>query len=150
MDQPKFDLNTHSWDNRGRLRSKNMYRAHVVNGTYLFERPVNSGNLFYENNAPAGRVECKYGANGAIVGKTFNEKAEHKAYEAPISGDEKLHFENKTLHDQNVKLQAELEAIRAEKAAKTDQPAAEMPSVIAAEEKKSPPVIKPVAPPRGS
>lgn len=117
---PKFNLVTHNFDGRGRLRSKNTYRMHVQNGAQYFERPVGSGNLWYENNEPAGRVEFLTCPKG-IKTKSFDFEATHKSYAAPISGEEKLHFENADLKTENAALRAEMEAIRAEQTKRTDK-----------------------------
>ena len=53
MDPNKFDLRTHLFDNQGRLVKKNHYVLRVINGVSYYERPVNSGNLWFENNQPA-------------------------------------------------------------------------------------------------
>ena len=50
----------------------------------MYERPVNSGNLFYENNQPAGRVEVTRDAKGRIVGKEFDFTAKHKEFRTPL------------------------------------------------------------------
>lgn len=117
VQETKFNLRTHHWDARGRLKSKSHYRLHIVNGAQYFERPVNSGNLFYENNEPAGRVEYHKDEKGRAH-KKFDFEAEHKAYVAPLTGMEKIHFENESLKEQNAKLLAEIQAIKAEKDAK--------------------------------
>ncbi len=116
--ETKFNLRTHVWDARGRLKSRNNYRLHVENGAQYFERPVNSGNLFYENNEPAGRVEFIKDEKGRSH-KKFDFDAEHRAYTAPLTGHEKMHFENESLKSENAKLLAELQAIKAESDAKT-------------------------------
>ena len=129
MQESKFNLKTHKFDGRGRLVGKSPYRMHVVSGEALFERPVNSGNLFYENGDPAGRVEYTKGPKGQITGKTFKRNEAHKAYVPPLSGAEKVSAENENLKAENLKLMAELEAIRAEQAAK--QAEAKLPSAAA-------------------
>lgn len=117
IEEQKFNLRTHHWDARGRLKKRDNYRLHVKDGVQYFERPVNSGNLFYENNEPAGRVEYVPDEKGRKF-KKFDFEAEHKSYVAPLTGTEKLHFENQNLKDENAKLLAELEAIKQEQAAK--------------------------------
>lgn len=119
-DPNKFDLRTHHFDGRGRLKKVNHYRMHNHKGVNYFERPVGSGNLFSENNEPAGRVEfleIKNERGHVIKSKSFDFKAEHKDYVAPLSGQEKLHFENEQLKNENSVMKAalaEIEAIRAE------------------------------------
>lgn len=133
--EQKFDIRTHRFDARGRLKSRNFYRMHVDKGTNLFERPVNSGNLFYENNEPAGRVEFTKNEKGAIIGKKFDLHAPHKAFVAPLTGAEAMHYENEQLKADNARLAAELEAINAERAAKAaagTKTADKAPSALAA------------------
>lgn len=114
----KFDLRTHYFDRRGRLISKDPYRLHINDGVKLFERPVGSGNLFYENNEPAGRVEIELSADGLKQTKKFNLSASHKAYVAPLTDDQKVIQENAALKAKNEALAAELAAIKAENDAK--------------------------------
>lgn len=118
--ETKFDIRTHRFDHRGRLKSRNLHRVHVQNGTVLYERPVNSGNLFYENNQPAGRVEVVLDERGKIKSKKFDHSAMHKEFVAPLTGSEKLHFENQQLSAQLQAAMKELEAIKAEKAKNAD------------------------------
>lgn len=120
----KFDLQTHHFDGRGRLKGHNPYRLHIERGTSLFERPVNSGNLFYENNEVAGRVEYTRDEDGRIIGKKFDPKAAHKAYQKPLSADEKVHYENESMREKIAKLEAELAAVKAEQDAKAPPAAA--------------------------
>lgn len=122
-----FDLKVQYFDGRGRLRRKNPYRLHVQNGIKYFERPVNSGNLFHENNEPAGRVEWIENAKKELV-KSFDFKAAHKAYTAPLEGAEKLHFDFIHEQEKNAALLAELEAIKAEKAALEAQMSTKAPA----------------------
>lgn len=116
-----FDLRTHIFDKRGRLTGKNPYRLHVRNGERLFERPVGSGNLWYENGDPAGRVEVTISADARTQTKKFHIGAEHKAYTAPLTGAEKLHFEHEELKAKTAAMEAELAAIRAEREAQSSQ-----------------------------
>lgn len=112
-DPNKFDLRTHVWDTQGTLVKKNLYRAHIVDGRMLFERPVNSGNLWGENNQPAGRVDLEFGPNGKIAKKTFDFNAEHKAYTAPLTGAEALHYQLEQEKEKSAALQRELDQIKA-------------------------------------
>jgi hypothetical protein len=123
-DPNKFDLKTHHFDSRGRLFKLNHYRLHIKDGVSYFERPVNSGNLYWENNEAAGRVETVMNAEGKITGKKFDFKAPHKTWTAPLTGDEKVHYENESLKARNEELIAELESIKADGAKKTVKPAA--------------------------
>lgn len=115
--EKKFDLKTHTFNARGILTNVNLYRLHVINGCQLYERPVNSGNLWYENDEPAGRVT--YEGTGKIKKKVIDNEAEHIAYVAPLTGDEKLHFDHENLKLENAKLLAEIEQIKKEQEAKT-------------------------------
>lgn len=115
-DPNKFDLRTHVWDASGHLVKKNTYRSYIINGRTYFERPVNSGNLWFENNQPAGRVELTFNDKGHIVKKEFNFEAAHKEYSAPLTGAEKVHYELEQERTRNVQLKAELEAIKRESA----------------------------------
>lgn len=133
-DPNKFDLVTHQFDGRGKLASKNPYRLHIKDGSQYYERPVDSGNLWYENNQPAGRVEVKGGV------KLFDTSAPHKLYQAPPTGQEKLYFQNEELRFKNEALIAELESIKAEREVKPVAPQAE-PVV---EARLAPPSLKPI------
>ena len=113
-DPNKFDLRTHVWDSQGNLVSKNTYRSFIMEGRQYFERPVNSGNLWYENNQPAGRVELTFCENGKISKKEFHFEAAHKEYTAPLSGSEALHFELEQQKSRTAELEAELASIRNE------------------------------------
>lgn len=107
-DPNKFDLRTHVWDSQGNLTEKNPYRAHFVQGRVVYERPVNSGNLWGENNKPCGRVELEFGENGAISKKEFVWDASHKDFKAPLTGAEKLHYELEQERERNQLLEQEL------------------------------------------
>lgn len=110
----KFDLRTHAWDGQGRLISKNLYRSFLIEGRQYFERPVNSGNLWFENNQPAGRVEYTFGESGKISSKEFKFDAPHKEWTAPLDGDEKLHYELEQTKEKNAQLEAEIASIKKE------------------------------------
>lgn len=110
------DLETHRRDNRGRIVDIQPYRMYCEKreggSITVFEKPVGSGNLWYEKDGffkePAGRI----GLDGKIkLGEA------HIAFVPPETKDAKLASE--VLHTQttNAALQAELEAMRAEKAA---------------------------------
>lgn len=124
-DPNKFDLRTHIWDAQGTLVSKNPYRSFIIEGRQYFERPVNSGNLWYENNQPAGRVELEFNDKGHIAKKTFDFAADHKDYVAPLTGHEKIHYELEHERSRVAQLEAELAMIRKEQAIKVAPPKAE-------------------------
>ena len=114
-DPNKFDLRTHVWDSQGHLVSKNLYRLYIVNGNSLYERPVNSGNLWTEGNQPAGRVELTFGPTGKIASKEFKADAAHREYTAPLMGAEKVHYELEQERGRVAALEAELAAIKKER-----------------------------------
>lgn len=111
-DPNKFDLVTHKFDPQGRLTSKNTYRTYIMDGSSYFERPVNSGNLWYENNQPAGRVELTFGPTGKIASKKFDFQAAHRDYVQPLTGAEAVHFELLAEREKNEAIAAELAAIK--------------------------------------
>ena len=115
LDPNKFDLRTHEWDARGKLINLNTYRSFIIDGRQYFERPVNSGNLWFENNKPAGRVELTFGEDGKIATKKFEFESKHKEWSAPLDGNAKLHYEVETLKGKNASLETELAAIRKER-----------------------------------
>ncbi len=128
--EPKFDLKVHHFDARGRVKKKTHYRLHIHKGTSMFERPVNSGNLFYENNEPAGRVIFTRDEKGAIIGKKYEPNATHLDFKAPLSAEEKVHFENEQMRSRIAALEAELAAVEADKEAKAA--AVKTPAPVAA------------------
>lgn len=113
-DPNKFDLRTHEWNAQGHLVSKNLYRKFLIGDAAYYERPVNSGNLWLENNQPAGRVELTFGPTGKIASKKFNFDAPHKVYSAPLTGADKLHFELEQANERTATLEAEIAAIKKE------------------------------------
>lgn len=119
-DPNQFDLRTHIWDAQGALVGKNLYRKFIVGDRTYYERPVNSGNLWFENNEPAGRVECEFNDKGHIVRKEFlvgEKAAPHKVFTAPLTGDAKAHFELEQIRAKNAALEAELSQIKKEREA---------------------------------
>lgn len=100
-----FDLKTHTTDPlTGKTTLTNPYRLRIQNAVKYFERPVGSGNLWFENDLPAGRW---------VTGK-IEADAAHVEWIAPISGAEKLQRELADARGTEAALRAELEAIRAE------------------------------------
>ncbi len=126
-DPNKFDLRTHHWDGQGNLTKKNLYTCHVVNGNSFFERPIKSGNLWYENNQPAGRVT--YDDKGV---KTIDTAAAHIAFVPKLEGDDALFYELEQQKNETAALKAELAAIKAETAAKVAPAAAPAPKAESA------------------
>lgn len=138
-DPNKFDLVTDRWDSQGNRILKNKYRSFIVEGRQVFERPVNSGNLWDEANKPAGRVECVFNDLGHISSKRFVFDAAHKEYVAPLTGDAKAHYELEQMRERNQALEAELASIRKERetiqaAVKKSEPKIEMVEAAAPEE----------------
>ncbi len=121
-DPNKFDLQVHAWDGQGQLTKSNHYRAHIMGGATYFERPVNSGNLWFENNQPAGRMEYVFGEDGKIASKELHKDAPHKAYTKPLNGAEKVHFELEAERAKSAQLEAELAAIKADREVQTSAP----------------------------
>lgn len=113
-DPNKFDLQVQAWNGQGQLIKANHYRQHIIGGTTYFERPVNSGNLWFENNQPAGRMEYTFGEDGKIAKKELRVGAPHVEYTKPLAGAEKVHFELEQAKARNAQLEAELAAIRAD------------------------------------
>jgi hypothetical protein len=75
--------------------------------------------LWFENNQPAGRVELIFGNDGKIANKTFNLNATHKDFTAPLTGNEKLHYELEQSRERSAQLEAELAQIKKERAPQT-------------------------------
>lgn len=76
-----FDLKvTHRNPRTGAVTKVEPYRMRTGKGGKTFERPVNSGNLWWENGEPAGRWEDN----------KFVEGAEHVEFTMPLSKDEKI------------------------------------------------------------
>lgn len=115
VDPNKFDLRTHETDARGRIRGTKLYRLHSKDGVQLFERPVDSGNLFYENNEAAGRVVVVKDKRGRIVGKKFDRDAEHMAFKTPLNKQEEIEQKLAEANARAAAAEKELAAIRAEK-----------------------------------
>lgn len=76
-----FDLKTHIRNPKtGQLLKVQPYRLHCIGEKKLYERPVGSGNVFYENGEKAGRV---------VKGK-HEESEAHIAYAAPLTADKRV------------------------------------------------------------
>ena len=114
-DPSKFDLTVQRWDGQGMKIADNPYRMYVIEGSKYFERPLNSGNLWFENNQPAGRVKCTFNDAGHISKKEFDFDAEHVAYTPALKGAEKVHFELEQERARTAELEAELASIRGER-----------------------------------
>jgi len=106
-----FDLKvTHRNPKTGAVVGHDPYRMRTGKGGKTFERPINSGNLFYEDGSAAGRWEDD----------KFIKGAEHKAYAMPLSKDEKVQAAFSEKDSKIAKLEQdlrdlELKSIEAEK-----------------------------------
>lgn len=98
----KFDLRTHIRDKKGRLVATNTYRCHIVNGSKFFERPVGSGNLWFEDGTAAGRW---------VAGKV-DKGAEHIAYTAPQAAPDTFATELQNAKSEAEQLRREIAAIK--------------------------------------
>lgn len=122
-DPNKFDLQTHRWDSQGTLVAVNHYRKFIRDGAEYYERPLNSGNLWHENNQPAGRVICEFNDKGHIAKKEFDFTAAHVEYQAPPTGAQKIAAELAQERAKSAALEAELRAVRKEREDRTaEQP----------------------------
>ena len=128
-DPNKFDLRTHIWDTKGNLVKENTYRSFIREGRQVFERPVGSGNLWYENNEPAGRIECQYNEKGHIIAKEFKPEAKHIEFVPPMNDDEKTYFELQNANKRLAQLEAELASIKKEQENRTTAGKSENPEV---------------------
>jgi hypothetical protein len=123
MDGNKFDRRTHIWDSQGRLIKTQLYVEYVRDGNRYIERPINSGNLWTEDNQPAGRVEKTYSAKGTVLTKSFDYTVPHKEFKPELTGDEALMYQLENEREETARLKAELAAIKAEQAPKETKPA---------------------------
>jgi len=89
-----------------RVVKVNPYRLFVHKGTRYFEWPKGSGNLWYENREPAGRLSE---SGEPVIG------AKHEDFEPPMTADEQLAIQQMSLEQENRRLQAELTAIKKER-----------------------------------
>lgn len=94
-----------------RVAGQNPYKLIIHNGVRFFEHPVGSGNLWWEDRTPAGRLEA---------GKIFKGK-KHEVYNAPLTSDEKLAREVAKTKQENERLLRELEEIKKEKMAAIEE-----------------------------
>lgn len=115
--EPKFDLATHKRDKYGRVLQINPYRLHVIDGLKGFERPVGSGNLWYENNEPMGRLKEVVDEKTKKVTRSFEIGAPHVEYVPPLTADQKIAQENAEQKTKNAALESELAQLKAEQAA---------------------------------
>lgn len=109
VDPTKFDTRTHLFDNAGNLVKKNLYTLYVKDGEQYYERPVSSGNLWYPNNLPAGRV-----TRDASGRKVFDHSAPHVAFVPKLDGHEAVEFELFQEREKNAALEQELAHIKAD------------------------------------
>jgi len=111
----KFDLVVHRRDAKtGRVTSVNPYTMRKHHGVAYFERPKGSGNLYFENNEPAGRY---------VAGK-FLPDAAHEAWVAPLTAEELVKQAVASALEETARLKAELNEIKREQKFKTEDAAA--------------------------
>lgn len=122
-DPNKFDLITHHWNRQGQLTRTNLYILYVIEGNKYFERPVNSGNLWYENNQPAGRMEKSFNDDGVVSKKVFKLGAPHKDYTPVLKGDDALRYQIEQERARATAAESELAAIKAEQSKKSGKQA---------------------------
>lgn len=101
----KFDTRVHIRDARGNMVHKQPYKLHIIGGKKYYERPVGSGNLWYENNESAGRM---------LAGNIIDKKADHIDWIPPKTGAEKLYEDLATTKQQLDAARAEIDAIKKE------------------------------------
>lgn len=101
----EFDKLVHVRDQHGVLIDENHYAYHIIEGTPYFERPIGSGNLFYPNGDPAGRLE----------GREVLEGKAHIEFEKPVLGAAKAERDLAVERGKNAELMRELEALRQER-----------------------------------
>ena len=113
-----FDLRVQIRDPKtGAVIRTQPYVLHDINDQEVFERPVGSGNVFWKSGEAAGRVEVDE------LGKTkFVKEAQHKAWSAPETEDDRLRKEVLSTREKNLKLEREIEAIRRERKYGTPAP----------------------------
>lgn len=106
-----------------RVVSKKPFKVVSHQGVRFYEYPVGSGNLWWENRKPAGRL----GDDGVPV-----RGAKHVAWEAPITQDETIAAQNATLKQENLRIQKELEAIKREMELNETHPVEAAPAKVEA------------------
>lgn len=113
-----FDLRTHIKDAKtGEIIMIQPYRRFSVGLSTYFERPKFSGNLYYEDNVPAGRRVAKGKDSSGNEIWEIDTKAKHIDFVAAnthLTRSEDIKKENETLR-------AELAALQAEKEAKLEK-----------------------------
>lgn len=111
----QFDLRTHiRHPKTGVLERTNHYRLFCEGSEQFFERPKYSGNLFYMNNEPAGRIVQ---TKNPTTGKTRNEikRGEpHVDYIPPATRDQVIAKQLVQKDDEIRALQAKLAALEQE------------------------------------
>ena len=118
-----FDFRvTHRDPRTGEITHKNAYVAHIFGTTgsnertAVYERPKGSGNCWDAQNNPAGRVVIE--GEGKQARLTHKPEAQHIAWEAPLTEDQKLARSVAAQKAENAALKAELAALKAESEAK--------------------------------
>lgn len=105
----EFDKIVQVRDKHGNLVSENHYAYHIIDGSPYFERPIGSGNLFYPNGDPAGRMKKR---EVILEGP----ESAHLEYVAPLTGAAKAEQDLNVERAKNAELIRELEALKLEAA----------------------------------
>jgi len=89
----------------GKLVSVKHFKMIAHKGVRFYEYPKGSSNLWYEDRTHAGRLnELGEPVRGAA----------HESWTAPMTQDQKIGQDNQVLSQENVRLMAELSAIKKE------------------------------------
>lgn len=111
-EQPEgFDNRTHIRDAKtGRLIRVQGYAIHDNGGEKMFERPVNSGNMFNHAGHSLGKWTSKIVGKNTIWAKVSDKHDDVPAYTMLATKEEFLEAQNDDLKKELAALQAELEA----------------------------------------
>jgi len=100
-----FDLVVHKRDAKtGRVTQVQPYRMFSRDGIEYFERPKGSGNLFFRNNEPAGRM----------IEDKIKKGEKHLEWAAPLNADQQLAQQHASQAQELAKVKAELEEMKRE------------------------------------
>ena len=103
-----FDYRTHIKDGKtGKLIRLQQYARHTRNAEVLLERPIGSGNCWYENGVPAGRWKFHQEKNDVRWEKLSDTHTAVRA--APANELEASQQENEILRRELAAAQAELD-----------------------------------------
>jgi len=112
----------------GAIIERNPYRMRINKHGKTFERPVDSGNLWYEDGSAAGTIEMVEGKEKMTL------NGEHKAYIKPLSKEQTvmnaLSDKDSTIAKLEQDLKAlELKAINAEREARIEEAPKQKPVI---------------------